>query len=438
MDVHDFSDDDAVEKDVAYLAKNFRKFLKFKNSGKFGDKGKFQISGRKKREFKRKDGKESQSKQDVTCFECDGHGHFKKECPNYLKSKGKVYATTLSDSDSLNSDSDESCDGEGNYSAFMTIAHVESSVDLNLLVEELGEHSDEESIGIVEELDVQEDENAACLQENYNSLLEKSRKYARVAKVKKMKKAEEDYRSLLMSHKEAKCEIEKLNGELSEAYTKVRFLEQEVMQANAKIESVSTKKLNDVISSQKQFSDKSRLGYTGGNSSSSNVTKEVKFIKAKEQIEVSPTAEKPKIEEKRNMDDKQMLNYSYKQSVGRSESRAKSRPRSQRDPRSNYVCHHCRLQEHTQPNCQKLRAMNNASAPRSQGPRNDWRNWAGELSRGRNGDPGMMDVMKMIGAFANCLESFARRFESLNSRTQSYKDITPNASDVWVKNVTHA
>ena len=59
VDVHDSSDDDAVEKDVAYLAKNFRKFLKFKNSGKFCDKGKCQSSGREKREFKRKDGKES-------------------------------------------------------------------------------------------------------------------------------------------------------------------------------------------------------------------------------------------------------------------------------------------------------------------------------------------------------------------------------------------
>ena len=122
-----------------------------------------------------------------------------------------MYATALSDSDSSNSDFDESCDGEGNYSAFMAIAHVKSSKDLNLLVQELGEHSDEESIGIVEELDVKEDENAACLQENYNSLLEKSGEYARVAKaaVKKMKKAEEDYRSLLMHHKEGKCEIEK-------------------------------------------------------------------------------------------------------------------------------------------------------------------------------------------------------------------------------------
>ena len=118
------------------------------------------------------------------------------------------------------------------------------------------------------------------------------------AAVKKMKKAEEDYRSLLMRHKEAKCEIEKLNGELSEAYSKMRFLKQKVMQANAKIKRVSTKKLNDVISSQKQFSDKSGLRYTEGSSSSGSVTKEVKFIKAKEQIEVSPTTEKPKMEEK--------------------------------------------------------------------------------------------------------------------------------------------
>ena len=108
--------------------------MKFKNSGKFGDKGKFQSSGREKRKFKNKDGKESQSTQDVTCFKCNGHGHFKKECPNFLKSKDKVYATTLSDSDSSNSDSDESCDREGNYFAFMAIAHVESLEDLNLLV----------------------------------------------------------------------------------------------------------------------------------------------------------------------------------------------------------------------------------------------------------------------------------------------------------------
>ena len=308
-----------VDKDVTYLVKNFRKFLKFKNNGKFGDKGKFQSSEREKREFKKKDGKGSQSTQRVTCFECNEHGHFKKECPNYLKSKGKVYATTLSDSDSSNSDSEESCDKEGNYSAFTKIAHVESSDELNLLVRELGEHSDEGS-------DAEEDESITNLQENYNSLLEKSDEYTKVAKaaVRKMTKVEEDYKSLLIRYKEAKCEIETLNGELSEAYTKVRFLERKFVQANAKIERVFTKKLDDVISSQEHFSDKFGLGYTARSSSFGNITKEVKFIKAKEPFEVDPTAEKPKMEEKRNVENQRMLNNPHNQSMGRSESRAKS------------------------------------------------------------------------------------------------------------------
>ena len=105
-----------------------------------------------------------------------------------------MYATTLSDSDSSDSESEESCDGEGNYSAFMTIAHVKSSDELNLLVRDLREHSDEESLGIVEESDAEEDESTANLQDNYNSLLERSGEYTRVAKaaVRKMKKAEED------------------------------------------------------------------------------------------------------------------------------------------------------------------------------------------------------------------------------------------------------
>ena len=120
------------------------------------------------------------------------------------------------------------------------------------------------------------------------------------AVVKKMKKAEEDYKSLLVRYKEAKCEIETLNGELTKAYSKIRFLELEVVQANAMIERVSTKKLDDVISSQKYFSDKSRLGYTRGSSSSDNVAKDVRFVKAKEPFVVAPTPKKIKYEKKKN------------------------------------------------------------------------------------------------------------------------------------------
>ena len=59
VEAHDSSNEDVVEKDVAYLVKNFRKFLKFKNNGKFGDKGKFSSSRKDKKDFKWKDGKES-------------------------------------------------------------------------------------------------------------------------------------------------------------------------------------------------------------------------------------------------------------------------------------------------------------------------------------------------------------------------------------------
>ena len=194
-----------------------------------------------------------------------------------------MYATTLNDSDSSKSDSDESFDGEGNLSAFMTIAHVESLDDLSVLVEELGEHIELESIGIVEESDDEEDEGTVGLQEIYNSLLEKTGEYAKVAKatIKKMKRAEEDYRSLLVRYKETKCEMETLNGELTEAYSKMKFPELEVVQANAKIKRVSSKKLDKVLAHQKPFPDKSGLGYTGESSSSVKVTKDIKFVKAK-------------------------------------------------------------------------------------------------------------------------------------------------------------
>ena len=258
------------------------------------------------------------------------------------------------------------------------------------------------------------------------------------AAVKKMKKVEEDYKSLLVRYKEAKCEIEMLNGELIEAYTKVKFLEFEVVQANAKVERVSTKNFDDVLSHKKPFSNKTGLGYIRESSSVVNISKEVKFMKAKEPVVVALTVEKAKVEKKKNVADQWVFNKPCNHSVVMSKTRGKSFQRSQRGPRTNHVCHHCGLQGHTRPNFHKLRALKNASDQRSKGPKNDKRTWVAEPSRGRNGDPIMVDVMKMIGAFTTFLESFTRRFESPNSQTQSYRDIIPNKRDVWVKKGTHA
>ena len=98
-----------------------------------------------------------------------------------------------------------------------------------------------------------------------------------------------------MRYKETKCEVKTLNRELTEAYSKIKFLELEVIQANAKVERVSSKKLDEVLTHQKPFSTKSGLGYTGEASSSTIVSKEMTFIKAKEPVVATPAAEKVKL-----------------------------------------------------------------------------------------------------------------------------------------------
>ena len=310
--------------------------MKFKKNGKFTEKGKFPSFRKEKKDFKRRDGKDSQSSQGITYFECNEHGHFKKECPNYLKAKGKVYATTLSDSDSSKSNSDESCDREENFSAFMTIAHVESSDDLSMLVEELGEYTELESIRIVKESDDKEDEGTVGLQETYNSLFEKTGEYAKVAKVaiKKMKRAEEDYRSLLVRYKETKCEMVTLNGELTKAYSKIKFLELEVVQANAKVKQVSSKKLDEVLAHQKPFFDKSILGYTDDSSSSVKVTKDMKFVKAKEPMVATINVDKVNPKKKKNVTDQRFMTNPPKELVVKPKGNGKSLPKSQRGPRT--------------------------------------------------------------------------------------------------------
>ena len=78
---------------------------------------------------------------------------------------------------------------------FMTIAPVDSLEDLSTLMEELGEHTEVESMGVGEESNDEDEEyiykGAKGLQESYNSFLEKNGEYARVAKaaIRKMKKA---------------------------------------------------------------------------------------------------------------------------------------------------------------------------------------------------------------------------------------------------------
>jgi len=202
-----------------------------------------------------------------------------------------VFATTLSDSESSNSDAEGECDSEGNYSTFIAITAVDSRDELSELVDELGVHSEGEEIDDSEDEDVYLNEGEKNLQDVYDAFLEDCGKYAKVVKnaVRKMKKIVEEHISRLVQLKEAKCEVEDLKEELLNEYSKIKFLELEIIQANVKVERISIKKLDNVLSSQKSSNDKTGLGYTGEGSSSNRPKKEVKFVSAKD-------VEKPKVE----------------------------------------------------------------------------------------------------------------------------------------------
>ena len=68
-----------------------------------------------------------------------------------------------------------------------------------------------------------------------------------------------------------------------------------------------------------------------------NISKEVKFVKAKEPVVVAPITVKTK-GEKKNVADQRVLNKPRNQSVVGFAVRAKSLPRSQRGSRMNHMC----------------------------------------------------------------------------------------------------
>ena len=57
IEAQDSSEEDDVEKEVAFLAKNFCKFLKFKKDGKSFEKGKLSSFKKDKKDFKKRNSK---------------------------------------------------------------------------------------------------------------------------------------------------------------------------------------------------------------------------------------------------------------------------------------------------------------------------------------------------------------------------------------------
>ena len=270
------------------------------------------------------------------------------------------------------------------------------------------------------------------LQEVYDALLEDYGNYAKVAKndVKKMNKIEEEYKSTLVQLKDAKCEVKGLKEELLNGYSKIKFLELEIIQANVKVERISTKKLDSVLSSQKPSNDKTDLGYTGEGSSSSEPKQEVKFLFAN-------NVEKPKVEKPKVEKPKVEILTVVKRTIGpRPKEKGKSLPKSQRGTQVKHLCCHCGVQWHARPNCFNLQALERVDSLHDQD--NSRRMPKGNQAKGENEGQLIGDDMEMLKNISSCLASFTLRSKSYVSRTTPFKNLTQNTCTMWVKKVTHA
>ena len=143
-------DDEISSTKIAYLAKNFRNFLRnnnrrARNRNNAGPKNLKKNDTTKNKNSKKSKEKVVQSSNNPLgqqCFGCQGYGHLKSECPSFLRSKGKAIGVTLSDDEV--SDHESENDQEGNFMAFTATVVVSETklVDENPSDGELSENVD--------------------------------------------------------------------------------------------------------------------------------------------------------------------------------------------------------------------------------------------------------------------------------------------------------
>ena len=118
-------DDELSSTEIAYLAKNFRNFLRNNNRRA---RGKNNVESRNFRRNeptkvnntekpKEKVGQTSNNSMGQQCFGCQRYGHVKSKCPTFLRSKDKAMAVILSDDEV--SDHESGSDEDGNFIAFL-------------------------------------------------------------------------------------------------------------------------------------------------------------------------------------------------------------------------------------------------------------------------------------------------------------------------------
>ena len=253
VDVGGFDDELSATK-IAYLAMNFRNFLRNNNRRpkdknifeprNFRKNGPTQVNNIEKP--REKVGQSLNNSMGPQCFECQGYGHMKSECPTYLKSKGKAMVVTLSDDEV--SDDESGCDEDGNFIAFTATVIVNESVSAE----------ENPSDGKLSE--------DADLQEAYNKLCKVAAKDVMNVELglKKIASLELEKKNLLVKLFDANDLLNNVKTESMLLLDKVKNLELELSVFREQSNRSASSKLDHMLSVQKSSSDKTGLGFVEG------------------------------------------------------------------------------------------------------------------------------------------------------------------------------
>ena len=332
VDVNGF-DDELSTTEIAYLAKNFRNFLKNNNRRA---RGKNDVEPRN---FRRNDptkvnntekprekvGQTLNNSMGQQCFGCQGYGHVKLECSTFLRSKGKAMVVTFSD-DKV-SDNESCSDKDGNFITFIAT----TVVDKNVVVEE--NPSDGE---LFEDAD---------LQESYNKLCKVAAKDAMSVDLglKKIASLDLNKNILLLKLFDANELLNNVKTESMLLLDKVKNLKLELSVAREQTNRFASSKLDHMLSVQKSPLNKIGLGFV--ESISVPETQSTNFVYTSE----PPMSEVVKPVE---VTPPRKIRVDLKESKPKNSTLSKDKLHD----RPAWVCHFCGKSLHIRPNYFKLQA----------------------------------------------------------------------------------
>ena len=245
-------DDHLSSTEIAYLAKNFRNFLRNNNRRAIGKNNAESKNFKRNKptkvnntdKSKAKVGQTSNNSLGQQCFGCQGYDHVKSECPTFLRSKGKVMATITLGDDEV-SDHEFGSDKDGNSIAFIFTVVVDESilVEKNLSDGELSKSTD--------------------LQEVYNKFYKIAANDAMNVdlSLKKIVSLELDKKNLLLKLFDASELIDKVKTGNMLLFDKIKNLELKLSVARKQINRSASSKLDHMLSVQKSPLNKTDLGF---------------------------------------------------------------------------------------------------------------------------------------------------------------------------------